>query len=122
MEVKNRLNRFCRGCIFFKVTFCDKKVLCSGQSEYIKNVPLRSDDNRPFPIQQSYQGKYKDCKVCSIPWWLAEVAYKEYSQAFGTSQSLQRLADRGGFGREELINLIKNVRSNGRTLNKRDKN
>jgi hypothetical protein len=41
-----------------------------------------------------------------IPWWLAEEAYKSYSKKYGTDQSLKRLAERGGFGREELITLL----------------
>lgn len=73
------------------------------------------DDNRWFPIQG---GIYRDEKNevirpvkpyqrCEIPWWLAEKAYETYSKKFGTSQSLDRLAERGGFGREELVWLLK---------------
>lgn len=70
-------------------------------------------DNRPFPIQGGHNwGRDKSsCPVvrflpCTIPWWLAEEAYKVYSRKFGTSQSLERLAERGGFGREELVWLL----------------
>lgn len=42
-----------------------------------------------------------------IPWWLAEEAYEYYSNQYGTGQSLERLAERGGFGREELLFLLK---------------
>ncbi|MBE4747763.1 hypothetical protein G4177_06165 [Corallococcus sp. ZKHCc1 1396] len=38
----------------------------------------------------------------SIPWSLAERAYADYSRRYGTSQSLERLAERGGFGPTEL--------------------
>jgi len=74
------------------------------------------DDNRPFPIQG---GTYRDketldyarpiqhYKSCFIPWWLAEEAYEYYSKLYGTSQSLERLAERGGFGREELLCLLR---------------
>lgn len=70
---------------------------------------------RPFPIQA---GKpYRDEKFgmvypkqCTIPWWLAEVAYKSYVAKFGTSQSLERLAERGGFGRRELLYLLGNIK------------
>jgi hypothetical protein len=72
------------------------------------------DSNRPFPIQG---GTLKDKKgnilrpitrysSCHIPWWLAEAAYEVYSSKYGTDQSLERLASRGGFGREELIWLL----------------
>jgi len=68
-----------------------------------------SDDNRPFPIQgePGYVGNPDKGQPGFIPWWLAELAYQEYSKQFGTSQSLQKLADRGGFGRKELIFLIR---------------
>lgn len=44
----------------------------------------------------------------SIPWWLAEIAYKAYVKEFGGSsvQTLERLAERGGFGRKELMYLL----------------
>lgn len=74
------------------------------------------DDNRLFPIQM---GTYRDretkdyvrpiqhYKACTIPWWLAEEAYRYYSKLYGNSQSLERLAERGGFGREELLWLLR---------------
>lgn len=67
------------------------------------------DDTRPFPIQkvlrcQSANGVRGEAST--IPWWLAEVAYREYARRYGTRQSLKRLAERGGFGREELLDLL----------------
>lgn len=38
----------------------------------------------------------------SIPWSIAEKAYADYSRRFGKNQSLERLAERGGFGAEEM--------------------
>ena len=38
----------------------------------------------------------------SIPWWIAEQAYMVYANKYGDDQSLERLAERGGFGPEEL--------------------
>lgn len=38
-----------------------------------------------------------------VPRALAEVAYVGYSTRYGTSQSLARLEERGGFGIEELL-------------------
>ena len=73
------------------------------------------DDNRLFPIQGgTYWDKEKKrhCrpirhyKRCHIPWWLAEEVYKRYSSKYGTSQSLERLGERGGFGREEVLWLL----------------
>lgn len=70
-------------------------------------------DDRPFPIQGGHNWNRKPgdrpvihYQPCIIPWWLAEEAYKVYSKKFGNAQSLERLAERGGFGREELLWLL----------------
>lgn len=38
----------------------------------------------------------------NIPWSVAQKIYKLYSGLFGTEQSLERLAERGGFGWAEV--------------------
>lgn len=70
------------------------------------------DDTRPFPIQGGYsfrdeEGKMQRPKRSTVPWWLAEEAYRYYVERFGNQQSLERLAERGGFGRKELILLLR---------------
>ncbi len=71
------------------------------------------DDTRPFPIQSDYKnppsgkGPAIVQNRSHVPWWLAEIAYEEYKANFGDSQSLERIAERGGFEREELIALIR---------------
>ncbi len=74
------------------------------------------DDTRPFPIQGGETYRDADGEViypvrsttqCTIPWWLAEEAYLSYTRHFGTQQSLERLAERGGFGRQELLGLLR---------------
>lgn len=59
--------------------------------------------NGRFPIQaiDAYTGN-----AVAIPWEHAEEAYKEYSLQYGTSQSLQRLAERGGFGASEIVMFL----------------
>ncbi len=73
-----------------------------------------NDDTKPFPIQQDWNwGKGREHRPVeqnpgsSIPWWLAQEAYDYYSSKFGTQQSLERLAERGGFGRAELLMLLR---------------
>lgn len=71
-----------------------------------------TDDTRPFPIQQG--GAHRDPhtravsypKPCTVPWWLAEVAYGAYVRRWGKEQTLERLAERGGCTREELLELL----------------
>ena len=59
--------------------------------------------NRQFPIQ----GETPKQQKTYIPWWLAEIAYEYYSERFGNDQSLERIAERGGFGRRELVWFIR---------------
>lgn len=41
-----------------------------------------------------------------IPWGMAEEAYAVYSRRYGSEQSLERIAERGGFGPGELDMFI----------------
>jgi hypothetical protein len=73
---------------------------------------MAKNDILPFPIQGG--GSHRRTadfglviESCTIPWWLAEIAYEHYAKLFGTSQSLKRLAERGGFGRDELLILLR---------------
>jgi hypothetical protein len=52
-----------------------------------------NDDTRQFPIQGDYGSG--GGKRSFIPWWLAEIAYKQYASQFGKAQTLERLAERG---------------------------
>jgi hypothetical protein len=38
----------------------------------------------------------------TIPWHVAEMAYATYAERYGHGQSLQRIAQRGGFDEGEL--------------------
>ena len=58
---------------------------------------------RTFPMQRGP----------SIPWDLAEIIYEVYSAMYGTSQSLERLAERGGFGWAEVELLWKQAQRRG---------
>jgi len=49
-----------------------------------------------FPIQDGL----------TIPWSLAEIAYVMYQRLYGSGQSLEELAKRGGFGVTELAVLL----------------
>ena len=72
-------------------------------------------DTRPFPIQGGVKREENGevarpivhDKASSIPWWLAEEAYAYYASRFGKQQTLDRLAERGGFGRKELLMLLR---------------
>ena len=56
-----------------------------------------------FPLireDKAYANKWEG--PLFIPWSIAEKAYKAYSKKYGTGQTMQRMADRGGFGVEEM--------------------
>jgi len=66
------------------------------------------DDNRPFPIQAevAINGRWGRRAGCTIPWWLAEAIYEQYEKRFHTGQTLERIAERGGFCREEVLDYL----------------
>lgn len=68
----------------------------------IKGGQWKTKDSAPvesLPIQT------RDCPN-SLPRPIVEVAYKEYAAQHDTQQSLERLAERGGFGTTEIIILL----------------
>jgi hypothetical protein len=42
-----------------------------------------------------------------VPWAVAEAAYEVYARRYGKDQSLEVLAQRGGFSWSELVGLIR---------------
>ncbi len=59
---------------------------------------------RMFPLQIS---RNKDVQPgpLSIPWSVAEKAYGAYAREYGRDQSMERMAERGGFGWCEMDTL-----------------
>lgn len=66
------------------------------------------DAPRMFPIQSSYDRYYTQTHPHprQIPWSVAELAYSVYSSRYGDSQSLEQLAERQGFGPEEMDDFL----------------
>ena len=56
-------------------------------------------DTKTFPIQVE---RGADPHPLRVPWDVAELAYSVYAGKYGTSQSLERLAQRGGFAPSEM--------------------
>lgn len=71
-----------------------------------------SGDVRWFPIVTPAHHHDKDCKAYPprIPWHVAELAYSVYAARWGGSQSLERLAERGGFHPGEMDEFLPNWR------------
>lgn len=61
-------------------------------------------DCQPFPIQGETKNRV-DYPACTVPEWLAKLAHNEYARHH--RQSFARIAERGGFGRAELVALIR---------------
>jgi len=54
------------------------------------------------------RGRYPQSEPQSfVPWWILEIAYADYASRYSNSQSLERLVERGGFGREELLGHLR---------------
>jgi hypothetical protein len=64
------------------------------------NIP-----GKMFPIQKGYAKDKAAPGPLRIPWSVAEKAYCQYARHYGTGQSLERLAERGGFGLGEMDEL-----------------
>lgn len=62
----------------------------------MKRFPIQGE--RRFPHGE----KPQTFPRITIPWSVAEVAYRAYS----SGQTLERLAERGGFGRDEFLQLL----------------
>lgn len=70
-------------------------------------------DPRGFPIQQESRraksGSMEAVPAIHIPWSVAEVAFGEYARRYPScahQQPIERLAQRGGFGRDELLMFL----------------
>ncbi len=64
-------------------------------------------EERMFPIQgEHFNDERVNRPAGQVPWGVAELAYKVYVKECGSGQSLERLAERGGFGWTELVNLL----------------
>ena len=82
---------------------------CLFVEEELRRYMERDADTQPFPIQgeSTNTRPVRQLRQSWVPRWLAEVAYEYFARRFGIEQSLDRLAERGGFGRDELVGLIR---------------
>lgn len=64
-----------------------------------------NDSIRWFPLQRELSTSAVKAGPLLIPWVVAEKAYAEYVKQHGTRQSMERLAQRGGFGWGEMDRL-----------------
>lgn len=72
------------------------KKLCRD----IDKLLARDAKRKRFPIQRGNRGVAPH--PLTVSWETAELAYSVYSAHYGRGQSLERLAQRGGFGPEEM--------------------
>jgi hypothetical protein len=65
---------------------------------------------RMFPLQEGYSKNARPGPL-RIPWSVAEKAYGKYAGLYGRQQTLERLAERGGFSLTEMDDLYPAWRS-----------
>ena len=89
--------------------FIAARSKCLFVEKEIRGWMAADADIQPFPIQGENTTTRPVRRFCQswIPRWLAEVAYDYYANRYGAGQSLDRLAERGGFGRDEVVGLIR---------------
>ena len=63
----------------------------------VEQVPLQGEWTRESHTNMPH---------CTIPKWLAEIAYTRYIEHGGHGQTLERLCERGGFGRSEFLAFL----------------
>ena len=71
----------------------------TDEKEPVATVPCSDGVIKPFPIQDAE----------SIPLWLAEKVHEGYVKLYGDTQSLERIRQRGGFYRHEVVDFIKAI-------------
>lgn len=57
---------------------------------------LGKDESMGYPIQDGE----------NIPEWLAKLVYQGYVNVYGNTQSYERIRERGGFGKAEVLQLL----------------
>lgn len=71
--------------------------------------------DRKFPIQRSHDKSVKPYPM-EIPWSVAELAYSVYVATYGEG-NLERIAERGGFGPEEMDRFLPDWRERTDEIN-----
>jgi hypothetical protein len=61
---------------------------------------------RPIGAYCDHTAQSPEHHAGTISWEEYEEAYRDYARRFGTSQSAERLAQRGGFGYAELVDHL----------------
>lgn len=62
-------------------------------------------EKRRAPVQAEWESDRKRV-AGTITWEEHLEAYADYAKRYGTSQSAERLAERGGFGYDELVDHL----------------
>lgn len=79
-----------------------------------KDVGRASDHavvTRLFPVLPYSRGKAGKPHPMTIAWSVAEQAYSVYVQRYGRCQTLERIAERGGWYAEELDSMLPDWRN-----------
>lgn len=80
-----------------------------------QSQPMPADAVRPpapkAPPANKIERRFPMQRGPSIPWSMAEIIYAGYTADYGTQQSLERLAQRGGFSWAEVEVIYKSHRA-----------
>lgn len=65
------------------------------------------DDARWAPVQGETESRLGPARPRGVvAWWEHELSWQDYARRYGTQQSAERIAERGGFGFNELTDHL----------------
>lgn len=79
-----------------KVSALKDNPLLASNANIVVMAGLFLGDSKMYPIQDGED----------IPEWLAKIVYRGYVCKYGDQQSYERIRERGGFGKAEVIWLL----------------
>jgi len=97
----------------------DSPVRVEGKKESLYRTWL---DSRYKKVAERQAKEAKSARVFrmqdgpDLPWSVAEQIYAMYSELYGTSQSMERISERGGFCYEEVSFLTKELKRKGKSV------
>jgi len=71
-----------------------------------KVVSFSEKKRAPVQSNRNERGNYAKREVGTIEWWEHELAWEAYVKKWGNYQSAERIAERHGFGYNEISELL----------------
>ena len=83
-----------------------KEIALAIDAALASRGAVNAELERMFPIQVGYSNSTAAPHPHKIPWSIAQLAYSVYARNYGSRQTLERLAERGGFSAGEMDGFL----------------